>query len=303
MQKKISNISIAIVTRNRAQKLSRCLFSILNQTHHPAEVIIIDNDPKLSAKKIIRSSVFSSLPISYISSSGTVPECRNLALAESKTRYLGFVDDDCVLKENWLVYGLGSLVLREQAFVVGHTLLLNPKNLFALAQHARDNYWKERSIRRGNYQEVFDTKNIILDLEKIKKFNLKFDRKCHFDVYDSADFDFRFQLKEARLLGSYCFKMQLFHEETSTYRRFINRAYARGKITSHISGKWNLGERLINSKDKFFGLWLLRLIKHFYTDFQRYYDFIPAPMMKKILVIIFIRIIERYYVLGYLHDE
>jgi len=303
MQKQISNISIAIVTKNRRQKLSRCLFSILNQTHHPIEVIIIDNDPKLSAKKIIRSSVFSLLSISYFSSSGTVPECRNLALSKSKTRYLGFVDDDCILKENWLVSGLNSIALQQQAFVVGHTLLLNPKNILALAQHARDSYWKKHNFYLGNNQGVFDTKNIILDLKKIRKFNLKFDQKCHFDVYDSADFDFGFQLKKAKLLGSYCFKMQLFHEETSTYQRFINRAYARGKIASHISDKWNLGDGLINSKDAFFGLWLLRLIKHFYMDFQRYYDFIPAPMVKKFLAIIFIKITERHYALGYLHDK
>lgn len=303
MQKKISSISIAIVTKNRSQKLSRCLFSILNQSHHPDVVIVIDNDPKLSAKNLTEKSAFAPLSISYFPSSGTVPECRNLALAKSKTRYLGFVDDDCVLKENWLMYGLSSLVLRQQAFVVGHTLLLNPNNIFALAQHARDNYWKERSIYRGDYQEVFDTKNIILDVEKIRKYNLKFDRKCHFDVYDSADFDFGFQLKKAKLLGSYCSKMQLFHEETSTYQRFISRAYARGKITSYISDKWNLGDELINSKDNFFDLWLLRLIKHFYMDFQRYYDFIPASMVKKVLAIVSIKIIERHYALGYLHDR
>jgi glycosyltransferase involved in cell wall biosynthesis len=198
MQKKISSISIAIVTKNRSQKLSRCLFSILNQSHHPAEVIVIDNDPKLSVKNLIKSSAFAPLSISYFPSSGTVPECRNLALVKSKTKYLGFVDDDCVLKANWLMHGLSSLIMQQQAFIIGHTLLMNPRNIFALAQHARDSYWKARSICQDNYQDVFDTKNVIIDLEKIRRFDLKFDRKCHFGVYDSADFDFGFQLKKEK---------------------------------------------------------------------------------------------------------
>ena len=46
-------ISVIIPTYNREEHLSNCLFSLLNQTKKPFEILVIDNSNNTYAKKIV----------------------------------------------------------------------------------------------------------------------------------------------------------------------------------------------------------------------------------------------------------
>lgn len=289
-----TEISIAIVTKNRPIELEQCLNSLMAQNKLPAKTILVDNDLKQSAKKLAHNYKYSLLNIDYHSCAGTVPKCRNLAIKLAKTKYLAFVDDDCVLNSNWLKIGLQTIVNKKTDFVLGKTKLLNSHNILALAQHARDAYWKNQQ------KQVFDTKNVILDLEIIKKHGLFFDNQCQLKHYDSADFDFDFQSKKHRLKKGYCPKMILFHQESVSWKRFKDRTYCRGYLGHYLNQKWQLNHRLTDLRDQNLIFFLLKTVKNFFKNHHQYQKYMEtSSILKKYIAILFISLFERYYTLGY----
>ena len=162
-----SQLTIAIVTKKRPSRLDRCLESIYKQSILPETVLVIDNDSKKSAYPIFKKFK-KKLNIKYILEKRPgVPSARNTALKDAKTRFLGFVDDDCILIENWVSIVVSSFNSKPKAdFLIGNTELYNSKNLIALAQHTRDTYWRKKLLLRNSLvtEHHFDTKNAALNL-------------------------------------------------------------------------------------------------------------------------------------------
>lgn len=293
-----TDITIAIITKNRPKELRRCLDSLLRQSQKPQEVLIIDNDQNKTAKAIAVDKKYQQLSIAYQCISGSVPKCRNFATQKCKSKFLGFADDDCILDKNWVEQGIYKIRQDSCDFIVGQTLLFNPKNIFALAQHARDEYWKRQN------SPMFDTKNVILKLQTIKKYELKFDELCQKESYDSADFDFDFLVKKYSLKGYFCKKMIAHHQETSQFKRFSKRAYYRGFLAKYLDKKWQLNDQLIDLSTSNFIIWLLKLIKNFSLDYQRYSKQMNVSgVFNKVLGVLAIKIFEFYYVLGYVANK
>ena len=281
----LSDTTIAIVTKKRPIELGRCLQSIFHQTKQPSSVIVIDNDIEKSAQEITTNQKFSTLQIKYHYYNDTVPACRNLAMQLCKSRHLGFVDDDCVLNRNWLANGLKLLEREKLDFVLGTTKLYNPQNVLARAQHQRDAYWKKYNGM------IFDTKNVLFSLDQIKKAKLQFDESCQSSFYDSADFDFDFQIHEANLKGVNSPKMILHHQETNNLRRFLKRAYHRGKLAHYLDHKWQLEGKLSADGDANFLWWIARSVKNFLRLKKQY--------RSSTLETLVIRLFDHYYALGY----
>lgn len=293
-----TDITIAIITKNRISELARCLDSLVKQKQQPQTILIIDNDPNQTAKALVLEKKYQSLRISHHAVSGSVPKCRNLAILKSKTKYLAFTDDDCILDDNWTEQAVNKIKDGSCDFVVGQTLLFNQQNIFALAQHARDEYWKKQN------SPMFDTKNVILNLEKIKKHQLKFDEKCQKEVYDSADFDFDFLAKKYALNGYFCKEMLAHHQETNQFRRFSKRAYFRGYLAKYLNKKWLLNNQLVDLSTSNFIIWLLKLVKNYRLDCCRYTKQMNgASIFKKALAILIIKVFEFYYVSGYVANK
>lgn len=292
-------IALAIVTKNRTKELARCLNSINKLSLLPNELIVIDNDLNFSAKKVIKKGKYQKkMTINYLPCSGTVPHCRNLALNRSKSEYLAFIDDDCVLDSLWLNVALQAIKIEKADYVLGKTLLLNPENVIALAQYAHDDYWKEYS------GQIFDTKNVLINLSSIKKAKLKFDENCQKDHYDSADFDFNFQVKKRQLKAAYATKMELYHQETESFARFSQRAYARGYLAKYLNEKWQLANQLVDFRQKNLMIWLLKTIKNFSKDYQKFSPHMGQEnFLKKITATLLIRIFDYYYTLGYVANR
>lgn len=289
-----SHTTIAIVTKKRLFQLKKCLSSICRQSISPDTVLIIDNDSNRSAARVVKLKNFSTLKMQYVPCTGTVPKCRNMALQITKTKYLGFIDDDCELDSDWLRSGLQLIGRKKRAYVLGQTKLSNPHAVLAVAQFSRDAYWK-------NYNKgIFDTKNVIIDLQQIKKKRLSFDENCQSAVYDSADFDFDFQVKRAQLRGDGCAHMIAWHQETTNVQRFLERGYHRGKLAYYLDQKWHQKGKLSGGQDRFFLLWLLRTLKNFSHTSQQYQTYMPPQTKwKQLGATFFIRLFDRYYALGY----
>lgn len=295
-------LTIAIVTKKRPDKLRRCLESVVQQTTPPDWVLIIDNDPAMSAKKTCTEFI-NALPIQYLLDKRPgVSNARNTALTLSNTKYLGFVDDDCILDKKWVENCL-NIVRRKRniCYVCGKTKLYNTKNLCAIAQQVHDSYWLTKKINSKNelLSGGIDTKNLILFRHEIVARKLRFDSKCSIKNFDSADLDFGLQLTQQHLKGIYSSNLIVYHEETSKFNRYVMRGYYRGKIAAYVNQKWNLRNSLANIPDSSILRWAFRKVKNLPKDLKLYTSKMKLPLIYKIMIGLTIALYEGAYIKGY----
>ncbi len=99
-------ISVVIPTYNREEHLNNCLFSLLNQTKKPFEILVIDNSKTSFVKKIINNleNQFKkqNVYLYYFKNSvnsGAI--ARNLGASKTKGDLVAFLDDDVLLDSNY----------------------------------------------------------------------------------------------------------------------------------------------------------------------------------------------------------
>ena len=99
-------ISVVIPTYNREEHLNNCLFSLLNQTKKPFEILVIDNAKTSFVKKIINNleNQFKkqNVYLYYVKNSvnsGAI--ARNLGASKTKGDLVAFLDDDVLLDSNY----------------------------------------------------------------------------------------------------------------------------------------------------------------------------------------------------------
>ncbi|MFD1610320.1 glycosyltransferase family 2 protein [Sphingomonas tabacisoli] len=94
-------LTIAIPTFRRAEMLAECLDTVLPQLREGVEVLVVDNDPDGSARSLCDSRSDADLRYVHEPSPGVV-QARNRAVADSRGRYLAFIDDDELAQPAWV---------------------------------------------------------------------------------------------------------------------------------------------------------------------------------------------------------
>lgn len=235
-------ITVAVITYKRPLLLLQCLISLSTQTLRPDKIIVVDNDPALSARTICLQ-VANLFPIIYLfEPSRGAPAARNTVLKRCKTRYLAFIDDDCVAASGWLSSGATMMKRENCAFVVGKSKLGNSHNLIAREQYRHYAAWFRSITNPRTYTiqpEGLDTKNVLLDTQKFKKNHVCFDTQLTMhSISGGEDADFGFQLDRAGLHGTYAPNMILFHREAGSLPHMLSKAYSRGKLHKLLDTKW-----------------------------------------------------------------
>jgi len=90
-------ISVIVTTYNRAEILKQTLESILNQTYHPIELIIVSDASTDNTDEIVSSYTCKNKRIRYIKllqNSGLPAITRNKGIAETNGNLIAFCDDD-----------------------------------------------------------------------------------------------------------------------------------------------------------------------------------------------------------------
>lgn len=85
------DISVVIPTYNRYKLLKRSLLSVLNQTHKPKEILVIDDGSADFTCKI--KNEFTQIKYIY-KKNGGVSSARNLGIKNSTCKWVAFLDDD-----------------------------------------------------------------------------------------------------------------------------------------------------------------------------------------------------------------
>ena len=98
------NISVVIITRNRAEWLRDALNSVVRQSRRPDEVVVVDNASEDYTKDVVATFV-DRLNIKYVYESVRgIPSARNAGVRNATGDIIAFIDDDCVADEDWLKY-------------------------------------------------------------------------------------------------------------------------------------------------------------------------------------------------------
>ena len=295
------NLTIAIITRQRPVKLERCLSSIIKQSSKNFEVLVVDNDDLGSAKAVVRK-FNKKLNIKYfIQKIQSVPKSRNLALKKSKTNLIAFVDDDCVLDKDWVKEAKKSVQKNRADFIIGNTKLYNPQSILALAQFQRETFWFKKSLNKKNKanKNTVDTKNIVLNLEKIKKHKLFFDEGAVVGPYDSADYAFGIEMEKLGFNGFFEERMILWHEEGRALRRFVKRAFYRGRNAAFLTKKHNLDNIFKDSDKKNIYTRTRDFFKDFKKEMSMYTSDLDSNNLKKIIITFFAKIYEYSFEAGF----
>ncbi|MFC1883157.1 glycosyltransferase family 2 protein [Thermodesulfobacteriota bacterium] len=295
-----NKVTISIVTKIRPYELRRCLQSIATQSIKAGEVIIVDNDPCQSAREVY-VEFKEILPIKYLveTQPGT-PQARNKALANCETDYCAFIDDDCVLDERWMEAGLKAIKNDQHAYIVGTTLLLNDDNIISQAQHLLSKKWIEEYIGENNKIKNIDTKNTILKIILLNKYNLLFDEKFFIPPNPSGeDEDLAMNMNEFKLSGYYEKRMKVFHEEIDEFWPYIRRAYGRGKSSFLLYKKWR-------SKGYFQGMDHLKFFPIILNPFRcliNVFKEISGGCWYKFKIFVLVYLFDCAHVLGFLSQK
>lgn len=241
--------TIAIITKNRVNDLKKCLKSLYRQKQNNFVILIVDNDFQKTAwplYKYFKSKNKRSITY-YCEPAAGYTNARNCALKKCRTKYLGFIDDDCILDEHWTSNGLEAIKTYHSAYVVGRSEQIKCKNLFAEVERYIYVNWMPDYFDKNTYEISplrIDTKNVIIDTCLLKKNKIKFDQR--FNEYGGEDIDLGLELKQCNLKGYFVKDMLLYHKGKSSLNAFIRKAFAYGYNCYNLYNKWKYRNELID---------------------------------------------------------
>lgn len=107
----VPDISVVIPTRNRSEFLADAVASVLNQTHSPLEVIVVDDASADATPDTLARLADSDPRVRSIRHPGArgAPAARNTGIAASCGTVVAFLDDDCIWHPDKLEKQLGAL--------------------------------------------------------------------------------------------------------------------------------------------------------------------------------------------------
>ncbi len=192
--------TIIIPTYNRAKILKKCLDALKEQTFKDFEIIIVDDGSTDETMEVIKKT--KELKIKYIyqthSQQGTA---RNKGLLKAKGKYIFFIGDDIIPKEDWIEEHLKYHKRSKNMAVLGLTLWSKDikKNDFMdyLAPNGPQfNYGKIKNENNCGW-DFFWTSNI--SIEKINLRNERFDENFKGWGYEDLELGYRLGKKGTKI--------------------------------------------------------------------------------------------------------
>ncbi len=88
----MSNLSVLIITRNRLEKLKRCIDSVLKNLTN-TEIIVVDNDSNDGTKNYLKNNR-NAIKAIFLKENVGVASARNIGIKNCTTDFIMFLDDD-----------------------------------------------------------------------------------------------------------------------------------------------------------------------------------------------------------------
>lgn len=169
-----------LTTGSRCTTFEQCILSILEQKYNSnieLSILVVENNPEYNRLVNNSMSKFSSNNdleiIHLLETKQGIPYARNSALSygmDNGYDYLAFIDDDAYAEQSWLqlllssTNGVDVVAGPQKAIFPGDTT-----KYFNLAS-----LYHERKVNDGKFISWAATNNILIKINTLKKFNLKF---------------------------------------------------------------------------------------------------------------------------------
>ena len=113
------DITVGLITRNRADDLPGALESLRMQTRPPDEIVVVDNGSTDDTRTVI-SRYEELLPIRYLYlPDASIPLARNLVIDEAGGEVIAFTDDDAACEQDWLASVERGFLRADNVGIVG----------------------------------------------------------------------------------------------------------------------------------------------------------------------------------------
>ncbi len=143
-------ISVAVVTRNRAQLLRTALQSLVEQVRPPDQVVVVDNASGDDTPAVARSFA-GQLNLTLLREETVgIPQARNKALEHCTGDLVAFFDDDCKAEPHWLVELEVPFLKDPHIGAVGGSLLALTGQSELVAQFYDSRMPAPREVKRSN---------------------------------------------------------------------------------------------------------------------------------------------------------
>jgi len=132
------DITVGVITRNRAEDLAQMLDSLTRQLRPPDEVLVVDNGSTDHTKAVL-GRFSDRLPIEYrFLAEANIPSARNLVINEAAHDIVSFIDDDCISEPEWLAAVERGFLRADNIGIVGGWVRHEP----APHPSSVDNYYR-----------------------------------------------------------------------------------------------------------------------------------------------------------------
>ncbi|WP_426976586.1 glycosyltransferase family 2 protein [Pseudarthrobacter sp. O4] len=232
-----AHVVIAVLTYLRPEGLQALLPLLIQQAAGAplaTKVLVVDNDPKASARSVVDS--FGSDVLVYVNEPRPgIAAGRSRALLEARgARVLAFIDDDELPSAGWLRSLLDTYHRTEAAAVVGPVVsefAVKPEDWISSG-----GFFQRRRLPTGTEVTVAHTGNLLLDLEQISRLGLDFDSR--FGLTGGEDTLFTRQIIQRGGKIVWCDEAlvaDIVPEDRSTRKWVLQRAFSSGNTWSQVS--------------------------------------------------------------------
>ena len=131
MKKELNQISVDIIlpNYNSAPYLSETINSIIHQTFENWKLIIVDGNSNMETKKILKKYENNqNINIIWLKKNKRAGFCRNLAIRNSKSEYIAFIDSDDIWEKEKLSKQLSFMIKNKYHFTYTNYKIFKFKN-------------------------------------------------------------------------------------------------------------------------------------------------------------------------------
>lgn len=176
--------TVGILTYRRPGPVVTCISAVLEQIEAAhadptstdrIRIVVVDNDPERSAEGAVRA--LDTPLVTYVAEPEPgISAARNRAIDEAAgSRILVFIDDDERPDDGWLAALLSAWRATGAAAVTGRVISEFDGTVSPWVDAGR--FFERRNLPTGTAVSVAATNNLLLDLDRIRDFGLRFDRR------------------------------------------------------------------------------------------------------------------------------
>lgn len=282
-------LTVVILTMNREFILKKCLNSLLRQLTSSDEVLILMDAHCSDNTEDTIQSFLKRLPLRYYKTKVKgYPQLYNLAVKLAKGNFLVFINDDCEVKNDFIVHIRKAIKTNSGCVIQGQSYSLPKNNIYV--EIMADNYQNWLAINTHNkysYRlKTIDNKNVVIPKTVFKKvggYNEKLTR-------GSEDIEFGIRLCEYEIPIIFDQSIVVYHYERFTFLGFIKQHIRIGQAESIV-------DQLVSSNKKVGMFSWKKIYLHAksalcreatYIQYHRIKDFLLLPILY--LLLFFIRI-------------